>query len=90
MKISVLNKDLGFLTEKPITVQRFEFDGQEDELVWCNHAGAIEEEVDNEIPNINGRDIAWTDRVLVCKFGAYRFLEQDNWQDAPIEGSHEL
>lgn len=93
MKIYVHNKDLGFWTQEPIPVTRYATQYDEDdfdrELVWCNHAGAEEEEVENEINRIDQPDITWTDRVLVCrKCGAYKFEKETDWWDAPIEGAH--
>lgn len=88
MKVYVKSLDMGFWTQEPITVARYQVDGDEKELVWCNHAGAEEEEVENQIYRIDHPDIVWTDKVLVCKCGAYRFLNDSYWSDAPIDGEH--
>lgn len=86
-KIFINNKDLGFLTQEEVTVQRFEIVDGERELVWCNHAGAIEESVENEMTNPNGHDITWWDKIVVCdKCEAYRFVGDNEWRDAPEEG----
>lgn len=89
MKVYVKSLDMGFWTQEPITVARYQVDGDEKELVWCNHARAEEEEVENNVPRPDQPDIVWTDRVLVCrKCGAYKFEKETNWWDAPIEGEH--
>lgn len=89
-KIYIKNEDLGFWTETPITVQSFEIiDKDEIDLVWCNHAGAIEEEHDGEVYNPNGTYHEWTQRVIVCnKCDAWRDALLDDWIDAPFEGVH--
>lgn len=85
MRIYVNNKDYGFLTQEPITIQRFADDSKED-LLWCNHAGAEEVKQENQINRIDQPDIVWTDKIMVCKCGAYRFEFSDFWEDCPIEG----
>lgn len=89
--ISVKNKDLGFWTQEPISVKRMETinDEGEQEVIYCNHDGAEEREVENETYRADQPDIVWTSRPLICECGAYK-LEGDNyWQDAPVEGKHE-
>lgn len=88
MKIFVNNKDLGFFTATSITVQRFaEIIDGERELIWCNHAGAVSEKVENQIDRIDQPDITWTSYVLVCdKCPAYKKEGEDFWEDAPFEG----
>lgn len=98
MKISVLSKDLGFWSQVPITVQRFDkiayMDGPDDfeyeeELIWCNHAGATSEDIENEIINPNGADHVWLTKVSVCdKCDAFQRDNDEWWQDAPSEGDH--
>lgn len=84
-KIYVRNHDHGFWTEEPVTVKRKE-DGN---IIYCDHAGAVEEEQENVMYRPDGRDIVWTSRALICGCGAYQ-LENDNyWQDAPVGGKHE-
>lgn len=86
MKINVLNKDFGFLTEEAITVQRYDFEGN---LVFCNHAGAIEETASVDIPRIEQQDISFMVTTLVCdKCEAYQRQGEDQWEDAPLEGKH--
>lgn len=90
-KVNIRNHDLGFWTEEPITVQIIDWHKDEEEpykdVLWCNHARAEEEEVHNEIPVVDGQDISWTDKVLVCmKCGAYRLPGNEYWENAPFEG----
>lgn len=83
MKIDVQNKDLGFFTQSLITAQRRE-DG---EVVWCNHHGAVQETVENQIDRIDEPDITWKSSVLICdKCSAYKLEGDDWWQEAPFEG----
>lgn len=87
--IAIMNRDLGFFTEKPITAQRFEVvdeDGTR-ELVWCNHAGAEVEEVENDIIRPEGIDSVYISRYLQCdKCEAYKPEGTDHWHEAPNEG----
>lgn len=89
--IYVKNKDFGFWTQEPISVKRMETinDEGEQEVVYCNHAGAEEREEQHETYRQDQEDIVYKSRMLVCECGAYK-LEGDNyWQDAPVEGKHE-
>lgn len=90
MKINVINKDLDFWTQQEIPVVKYGvMDDGEKELIYCNHAGAEEETVHNEVPRIDGPDIEWNSKVLVCgKCQAYKLDGDDYWQDAPFEGVH--
>lgn len=85
MNIHVINKDLGFFTQEPITVQRFHsFDR---ELEWCNHAGAETQETENTIYRPDDTDTVWIAKTLVCdKCGAYQLPNDSFWYDAPTEG----
>lgn len=81
MNILIDNHDLGFLTAQPITVQCF--DG--DELIYCNHAGAVEEVQHNQINLVDQPDILWYSRVLLCdkaNCGAYKREGDDCWEYA--------
>lgn len=64
MQIQVLNKDLGFFTATPITVQRRDTDG---EILWCNHAEADTESELVHVPNPHGQDDEYTVNYEVCK-----------------------
>lgn len=93
-QIYIKNKDLGWWSEQPITVQRFETIYNEDdfdkELVWCNHAGFEEKEVENEYHTPDARTLEWTDRILICpKCGAYKMVWDEYWQDSPIQGVYD-
>ena len=95
-QIFVHNKDFGFFTQEPITVQRKEvisedFNGeQETDVVWCNHAEAEEVEEEHQTNNIDAPDMVWTDKALVChKCKAYKFDGDTDWQNAPVEGVHD-
>lgn len=91
--IHIRNKDLGFFTQKEITVQRFASDIGADpddkEMIWCNHAGAIEDEIEQGIVRVDKPDIVWVERILECdKCTAWKHENDDRWQDAPYEGIH--
>lgn len=86
MKINVTNKDLGFFTQDFISVKRLEGG----EIIFCNHAGANEEEVINYYYTPDARDLEWKSTLLVCdKCEAYKPDNQDYWENAPEEGRHE-
>lgn len=91
-KITILNKDLGFWTQEPITVQRFHTvnypDGDfEKELVWCNHADAELISVYGEASRLTKPDITIITKIWICpKCEAYRQDGDSYWQDAPVEG----
>lgn len=86
-QIFINNKDLGFWTQQEITAQRFELIDGDPELCWCNHAGAIQETVHNQIDRIDEPDICWTSTILVCdKCPAWRKEYEPYWEDAPYEG----
>jgi hypothetical protein len=87
MNVFVRNYDLGFFTQEPITVQKFEIEDDEPVVSWCNHAGAESETVENQIDRIDEPDICWTSTIMVCdKCGAYKLEGESWWQDAPFEG----
>lgn len=94
MKIQVNSKDFGWLSAQPITIQKFdEYDDDGEhyqELLWCNHAGAEETTIDCGYPDSIIGDFVDDDRqALVCdKCESYRFLDRDEWEDAPTEGKH--
>lgn len=84
-KIFVKNNDLGFWTQTLVPVQKY--DGEE--MIYCNHDGAKEEENVQDFWNpITSDHTTRTDWVLVCKCGAYRFESDDEWNNAPVEGRH--
>lgn len=86
--IYVKNFDFGFFTEIPITVQKFEDNADgEAELVYCNHAGAVEEESTFDSVGFNGQHIQTTSKALACnKCDAYSLDNGSSWEDAPFEG----
>ena len=86
--IYVQNKDFGFLTETPITVQKTEQIDGETAVVFCNHAQAEEREIEQQVDRQDQPDIVWTDHILVCKCGAYKFEYDNEWHDAPQDGVH--
>jgi hypothetical protein len=66
MQIFVKNHDLGFWTQHEITAQKFEKIDGEMELVWCNHAGAITEELENCDYRSEGTDWVTKQYIHVC------------------------
>ena len=84
--ITILNKDLGFFTESTVTIQRFDEEG---DLIWCNHAGAEEEEAYNQVDRVDQSDLTWTEIIKVCdKCGAWQFDGDREWHEAPMDGVH--
>lgn len=82
--VYVRSLDFGFWTAESVTVQKF--DGNND-LLWCNHAGATEETEQNQIDRIDEPDIVWESKVMVCdKCPAYRHVGDTEWHDAPLDG----
>jgi hypothetical protein len=76
---------------KSVTVQRFEQIIEDDDavLVYCNHAGATEEDYENEIYYPEGPSQTYIATQLVCdKCEAYRYLGENYWHEAPEEGAH--
>lgn len=72
-RIPVRNYDLGFFTQKDITVQVLE----DDEVIHCNHAGCYTDEVSfNE-----GLEEEYTKKALVCdKCSAWSY-DEENWNE---------
>lgn len=89
MKINVIKKDLGYFTQEPITVQRIEkLDDEDTEVVFCTHAGAVEEEKETWPTNYDDRTYIVT--TLVCdRCGAYKVGDENIWNNAPERGKHE-
>lgn len=82
--ITINNKDLGFLTQEPITVQRFETvdDDGTQELVYCDHARSTELEEES----LSGHAFM----VMYCdKCPASKLVGESYWNDAPVNGKHE-
>jgi len=91
MKILVNNKDYGFFSAQPITVQVIDWHRDEDEpyedVLWCNHDGAEEEEDAIHHAFNNGSNSEYTVSLLKCnKCEAYKRADADRWEDAPFEG----
>ena len=91
MKIFVKSEDFGFWTQEDITVQRVDFHEDEDEpykdVLWCNHAGATEEDTESEYMRSDGTVMEISNKALICdKCYAYKCLDEEYWQDAPTEG----
>lgn len=82
MKIDVNNKDLGFFTQEPITVQSITREG---EVLFCNHAGAGEQDLISEMYNpVTEEHKQWTTSVLVCdKCGAVKRKYED-WEQVDV------
>lgn len=79
MQIHVKNKDYGFFSEQPITVTRLE-DG---EIVYCNHAQAVEEEFSQEFSFNDGTYVEVNKSFLKCyKCGAFKDLTylNNDWE----------
>ena len=90
-QINIRNYDLGFLTAEHVTAQKFAKEDGEIVVIWCNHAGAIQEEIEDEIYVPGGIDRVVITRALVCdKCGAYQPEGQTEWQEAPYEGVHNV
>lgn len=84
MRIVVDNKDYGFFSEKPITVQVID---PNEGVVWCNHDGAEEETVSFDHYNPDGQDMTHTENITYCdKCEAFKREYEDEWEDAPFEG----
>lgn len=89
-KIFIKSYDFGFYTSRNITAQRFELTEDGPELVWCNHAGAVEEITEHEDVNPDGTDRVWHTTTLNCdKCGAYKIEGLPYWDNAPYEGLHD-
>lgn len=87
MNILVRNKDLGFFTQKDVTVQRFAKIDGEIELLWCNHAGATSEEVENCDYKSEGTDWVTKQYIYACdKCPATRDEYSTYWDDCPADG----
>lgn len=85
--INVRSRDLGFFTQSPITAQRFDEVDGEQALVWCDHAGAIQETDTVEHPRIDEPDIVYDVELMVCdKCPAWRRVGETAWEDAPEDG----
>lgn len=81
MKIFVNNKDLGFFTQEEITAQIVSPEG---ELLFCNHAGAVEEhQEDDFLGTPIDRYVTFCDK---CE--AYKREGDNYWENAPFEGVH--
>lgn len=91
MKINVLHKDYGFFSEIPITVQKIDWHKDEGEgykdVYWCNHDGfTIEQDTIHHAFN-DGTSSEYSINFYKCdKCDAYRFEDEDYWQEAPFEG----
>lgn len=93
MKVIVQDKDIW---DTPVTVQRFELTDPEGgiykELVWCNHAEAVDREETQEYHSPDGTYTEITTNYLECdKCGAVKVLnyglpETDVWVNAPEDG----
>ena len=80
MNINVRNRDYGFLSCKPVTVQVF----YKGELIHCNHDGYFEDEHDFEIIRSDDSIRTVSNRYEVCdKCNAYRLVGDEEWQDEP-------
>lgn len=79
-KIFVKTHDFGFWTQEPVTVQ-VKYNG---ELMSCDHAGATEEEIINEMYNpVTEEHKQWTTPILVCdKCGSTKRPDENWWEDA--------
>ena len=87
MKITVKSSQFW---DDVITVQRFETcdEGTEDEykdLIWCNHGGAYEEEVENTFMTFEG-PTSYTSKVTVCDKCPAFLIPGEGWENAPMEG----
>ena len=86
MRIAVKNEDLGFWTEVEIPVVRYE----QDNIVYCNHAGAINDTLFHETYSYEREDVIQThEPIMVCrKCGAFNRVHDSEWEEAPAEGRH--
>lgn len=84
MNIDVRSFDLGFLTEEPIAVVRYD---EDKEIVWCNHAEVEEVTDTHDIYRPDLPDISYTVKLIVCtKCGAHRNEYENYWFNSPVEG----
>lgn len=57
------------------------------EVVWCNHAGAREEDYEQTFHNPYGADTTSFITILKCdKCEAWKRADEDFWSEAPFEG----
>lgn len=86
-QIIVTNKDIW---DTPVTVQGFETvdDDGTKSLLWCNHAGAENDVIEDDYSNPFGADWYSTFDVMQCdKCEAYQLIRGEfEWMDAPVGG----
>lgn len=82
MKILVKNRDYGFFTAKPVTVQ-VKYKGQ---LISCNHDGYEQEDYHGEYLASDDTVRHYYERHEVCdKCHAWRVVGDEEWTDGPAE-----
>lgn len=78
MKIAVRNRDYGFFSAQPVSVQVY----HKGYLISCNHDGYFEDEYDTDI--IRSDDTirtVWNTYEVCDKCNAYRQLGEEEWRD---------
>lgn len=80
MKIAVRNRDFGFWSAKPVTVQ-VKYLGH---LISCNHDGYEEEDYVGEALRPDDTIRRWFEKHEVCdKCYAWRVKGDEEWNDEP-------
>lgn len=82
MKVLVRNRDYGFFSAHPVTVQ-VKYHGH---LINCNHDGYEEEDYVGEMIGRDDSIRRWYEKHEVCdKCYAWRVKGEDDWNDGPAE-----
>lgn len=83
-KIWIKSKSWGDFSAEPITVTRT----YENQVIYCNHAGAEEESFDDEHHFSDGETVTTRTEYSKCdKCGAYWTSHEPWWHDAPENGA---
>lgn len=78
MKIAIRDRQYGFFSTQPITVQKLE-DGL---VTSCNHDGYYEEDLPQERIASDGTVREWTIKAELCdKCYAWRQVGEEEWHD---------
>lgn len=86
-KIYVRSEDLGVFTQEEVTVV---IRDENNEIVYCNHAGSNTESVENSYFTSDGRELEYMVDITTCdKCEAWKKDDGLGWEDQPIGGIHE-
>lgn len=85
-KIYVRSEDLGFFTQEEVTVV---IRDENNEILYCTHAGAKEETETHHYYTPDARDLEYEVTISVCdKCEAWKKDDGLGWEDSPINGEH--